>query len=344
MSESSKIANQSLSDKADERERSTASKIAGKVVNGLVSFGLFVSAVLTVIYLMLLVDEAIGLPDPYGYLFGFLVGIVAIVPAELALFIWRSRLDSDATITTGQRTTAVVAVILAGIFSALTTSSFFSYSLPQLFPESYLVIAPTLNVGAIVGSWIVFLMAIVAYAVFSRQTQQNLSQAKANQSVFDARMEVIRSAGEAIRIEAANLIERMDENNIFAEDARRLIITALGMENERIGHLFDNQTLITSGRYEQSFNGENIIEAETAEMDGIETGEIFKTYRQQPGGKWQLMDQDTDYNNLYGWVFSQSEIAAPRTQYKIMLNDEIVTAFEKHPLGIQVIGQQDLRP
>jgi fluoride ion exporter CrcB/FEX len=183
---------------------------------------------------MLLVEEAAGLAAPYGLLFGVLVGVVAIVPAEIGLFIWRARLSADSAITIGQRTTAVFAMIMAGIFSALTTSSFFSYFLPQLFPSNYLAIAPAMNVGAIVGSWIVFIMSIVFYSIFSRYTQQNLSQAKARQSIFDARMVILRSAGEAIRAEAENIVNDMNARGVFRQDAQDLILASLGMAPERL--------------------------------------------------------------------------------------------------------------
>ena len=231
------IIDQSLEERADERERIGNWRAAAAVASALVNVGLAISAILTVIYLMLLVDAAAGLPAPYGLLFGLLVGVVAIVPAELALVIWRARLASDDTITRAQRVTAVLAMIAAGVFSSLTTSSFFSYFLPQLFPASYMAIAPALNVGAIVGSWVVFILAIVAYSVGSRQTQQNLSQAKAHQAVFDARMTVLKSAAEAIRIEAENMVKQMDDAGVFRHDAQTLILASLGMDDGRLSAL-----------------------------------------------------------------------------------------------------------
>ncbi len=231
------IIDQSLSERADERERVGNWRAAAAVASALVNVGLAISAILTVIYLMLLVDDAAGLPDPYGLMFGLLVGVVAIVPAELALVIWRARLAADDTITRAQRVTAVIAMLAAGMFSALTTSSFFSYFLPQLFPQSYMAIAPALNVGAIVGSWIVFILAIVAYSIGSRQTQQNLSQAKAHQAVFDARMTVLKSAAEAIRIEAEAMVKQMDDAGVFKQDAQNLILASLGMDNGRLAAL-----------------------------------------------------------------------------------------------------------
>lgn len=228
------IIDQSLSELADERDAVALGRSAAAVAGWAVNGGLVISAVLTVIYLMLLVDDATGLPDPYGLLFGLLVGIVAIVPAELALVIWRARLAADGAITTGQRVTAVTAMIAAGVFSALTTSSFFSYFLPQLFSPAYLAIAPALNVGAIVGSWVTFILAVVAYSVFSRQTQQNLSQAKAYQSIFDARMVVLRSASEAIHLEAENLVKDMNDRGVFRDDAQQLILASLGMDANRL--------------------------------------------------------------------------------------------------------------
>jgi hypothetical protein len=234
MQKSKPIIDQSLSELADERDMQAFGRSAATVAGAAVNIGLLISAILTVLYLMLLVDDAAGLPSPYGLLFGLLVGVVAIVPAELALVIWRARLAADGAITTGQRATAVSAMILAGVFSALTTSSFFSYFLPQLFSPSYLAIAPALNVGAIVGSWIVFIMAVVSYSVFSRQTQQNLSQARAYQSVFDARMVVLRSAGEAIRLEAENMVTELNDRGVFREDAQNLILASLGMDQARV--------------------------------------------------------------------------------------------------------------
>ena len=76
-------------------------------------------------------------------------------------------------------------MIAAGVFSSLTTSSFFFTFCPSSSP-SYMAVAPALNVGAIVGAGWYLSLAIVAYSVGSRQNQQNLSQAKAHQAVFDA--------------------------------------------------------------------------------------------------------------------------------------------------------------
>lgn len=233
------IIEQSLAERADEREQRDGWRTASSIASFLVSVGLVISALLTMIYLMLLVDDAAGLPSPYGLLFGLLVGIVAIVPAEIALVIWKTRLSNDAAITKEQRWTAVIAMVLAGIFSALTTSSFFSYFLPQLFPASYQAIAPSLNVSGIVGSWVVFLLAIVAYGIFSRQTQQNIKQADANQKVFDARMTVLKSAAEAINTAADNLVNDLEKKGVFAEDAWNLIMASLGMEDNRVERLGD---------------------------------------------------------------------------------------------------------
>jgi len=54
------------------------------------------------------------------------------------------------------------------------------------------------------------------------------------QSVFNARMSVLTGAAEAIRQEADTLIAQMDNEGVFATDARALIVTALGMGEERL--------------------------------------------------------------------------------------------------------------
>ena len=226
-----------LEERADEREAAARSRTMTKVAGALVNLGLGVSALLTIAYLTLLTQEAAGLLDPWGYVLGGLVGIVAIIPAELGLIIWRERLAGERQITGFQRGTAVVAMLLAGVFSALTTSSFFSYTLPQLFPPSYLAIAPTLNVGAIVGAWIVFILAVVFYAVSSRETQQNLASAAAFQSMFDARVAVLRSSAEAVRTGAQNTVVAMEQMGVFERDARRLIVGSLGYDADALATL-----------------------------------------------------------------------------------------------------------
>lgn len=60
-----------MSERADERERAGNWRAAAAAAGGLVNVGLAISAILTVIYLMLLVDAA-GPPAPYGLLFGLL--------------------------------------------------------------------------------------------------------------------------------------------------------------------------------------------------------------------------------------------------------------------------------
>ena len=228
------IIEQTLAEKADNRSRIETGRAAANVAGWMVHVGIAISAILTVIYLMLLTQAAVNLPTPFDWIFGLLVGVVAIVPAEMAMLIWLARIGNEAAITKAQQNVARAAVFLAGVFSALTTSSFFSYFLPQLFPAGYLAIAPTLNVAAIIGSWIVFIMSNVLWGMFSRQTRQNLSEAEAHQKIFDARFSVLKAAGEAIRIEADKMIHAMDEENVFEDDARQLILAALGMDENRI--------------------------------------------------------------------------------------------------------------
>jgi hypothetical protein len=284
----------SLSERADERERGETLRFMTKAATGLVNLGLVVSAVLTIIYLMLLVDDAMTLPDPYGLLFGFLVGIVAIVPAELALIVWRERLAGDAAITSGQRATAVAALFLAGIFAALTTASFFSYFLPQLFPPNYIAIAPALNVGAIVGSWIVFLMAIVFYSITSRETKQNLAQAKAQQSMFDARISVLKAAAEAIRTDAEATITAMERGGVFERDARRLIVASLGMEDDRLDALPEPATKTAVYDYDveetyedldslvEALVSERLRERERERLSAVRNGQAGANFTQRP--------------------------------------------------------------
>jgi hypothetical protein len=271
-------------------------------------------------------------------LFGFLVGIVAIVPAELAMVIWKSRLDSDATITGEQRVAAVAALILAGIFSSLTTSSFFSYSLPQLFPAGYLEIAPTLNIVAIVGSWIVFLMAVVAYSIFSRQTQQNLAQAKAQQGVFDARMSVLRSAGEAIRAEADNWINRMDDYGVFVEDAKRLIANSLNMEEDRVQFADDAQPGSAELAERPALPAPEASEPPGL-MDRIKSiippgRDAYIVLRLIPGrGRWSHVSPFDSYQDAESHVKSDAGNHAPGTKYRITSHGQDIALFEVDATG-----------
>lgn len=229
-----------LAQQSDHRETASKSKGRSTLAAWMVNIGILISAALTIIYLMLLVEGAVYLPSPWGLIFGLLVGTVAIIPAEMALFVWEIRLRSDRSITDGQRRVSVVAMVLAGVFSALTTSSFFSYFLPGLFPQSYMALAPTLNVGAIVGSWIVFIMSVVAYGINSRETKQNIAEARAHQSIFDARMTILSSGAEAIRIEADGLVEEMHQAGFFRRDATALITSHLGLDAARVDNVADN--------------------------------------------------------------------------------------------------------
>jgi hypothetical protein len=225
---------ESLLVRAERHDQAEQSQTMTKVAGAMVGFGLIVSAILTIIYLTLLVYEAVAIPG-YGLGLGILVGVVAVIPAELALLIWRERLAGERTITGLQRATAVSALLLAGIFSALTTASFFSYFLPQLFPAAYISVAPSLNVAAIVGSWIVFIMAISIYSISSRQTKQNLEEAKVLQKLFDARMGVLRGFGQAMVDKTQETVNDMERRGVFQRDALQLIGRALDMENSRLG-------------------------------------------------------------------------------------------------------------
>lgn len=299
------IIEQSLSERADERTRQESGRNMANVASWLVNIGLGISAFLTIVYLMLLVDAAAGLPSPYGLIFGVLVGIVAIVPAEMALVIWRARLSNEPTITRNQRATAVLAMLAAGVFSALTTSSFFSYFLPQLFPPSYMAIASALNVGAIIGSWIVFILAIVFYGIFSRQTAQNLAQANAYQSVFNARMEVLKSAGEAIRIEAENLVKDMNTNGVFKEDARMLILGSLGMDETRMTQLGDGTRQAT-------------LPEPARQSKSTQTGPAQTT---RPDGKWYDIVYVDFHGNFKKWGNSSTDLGGLKSRLKEVFID-----------------------
>lgn len=258
------IIEQSLTDKADERSRVETGRAAANAAGWLVNVGIAVSAILTVIYLMLLTQAAVGLPTPFNWIFGLLVGVVAIVPAEMAMLIWLARIGNEIAITKSQQKIARAAVFMAGVFSALTTSSFFSYFLPQLFPAGYLAIAPTLNVTAIIGSWIVFIMANVLWGMYSRQTKQNLAEAEAHQKIFDARFSVLKAAGEAIRVEADKLVKLMDEENVFSEDARQLILSSLGMDEDRSRLLEGNAVRPTPQQEEPEMEEIPVVERQPA--------------------------------------------------------------------------------
>ena len=224
----------SLLDRSRQEEKRQLGYTAAKGANFMVDFGLTVSAVLTVIYLAVLVGEVIGIASPWNWLVGVFVGVVAIVPAELGLVIWRTFLKGDPDITDVQRWTAITAMIFAGVFSALTTSSFFSYFLPGLFTAWYLDIAPTLNIAAIVGSWIVFILATVAWNVSSQQTKQNLESAKANNALFMSQIDLIKAYVQAVREDSGALIGQMDEGNAFWGDAQKWAEANLGLSDGRV--------------------------------------------------------------------------------------------------------------
>jgi hypothetical protein len=224
-----------LLEQANQRDSELWSRVMSGVSGVLVNLGIAISAVLTVVYLTLLVEEAAGLAAPYGYILGAVVGFVAVIPAEMAMIVWRERLANDRGITPFQRWTAVFSMIFAGIFSALTTSSFFSYFLPQLFPASYIEIAPTLNVVAIVGAWIAFIMGVAFYSIGSHKTKQNVKEGQALNDIHEAQMDSLRAYAQAIRLASQGTMDTLNEGGFFTLDGLRLIANTTHVDPRRLG-------------------------------------------------------------------------------------------------------------
>ena len=348
--------NQTLVEQSDERtERDTGKKVA-KFAGHVVNVGLLISAILTVVYLMLLVDDVIGLPSPYGMLFGFFVGVVAIVPAELALFVWRARLSAEVSITTAQKNIAVFAMIMAGLFSALTTSSFFSYFLPRLFPAGYMAIAPVLNTSAIIGSWVVFIMSVVAYSVSSRATRQNLAYADALQKIFDSKVDVLKSAGEAIREEVDTLIAEMNDDHVFHDDARALIVAELGLAEERIRFINPPQRADPLPTSERDVSSEGIPDNQPetivfsaatnpAPVAVTDVDELVRFPAPQPvrdpkshsvevdaGGVWRTAVKGLDRTDALGIA---QNYGMQGKESRVMDGDVVVIAYAPHPGLVQ---------
>lgn len=218
---------------ADEAQAQDAARDAVGRSNALVNIGLALSALLSVLYITLALGPGLAVPAPFNYVLAVFVGIVSIVPAELAIYIWRARLQGDVNITGAQRAIAAVCMVLAGISAAVTTMSFFGWALASLFPAFWLDAQPVANLGAILGAWLVFILGSIGYDTTSVTTRLNLQMANAMNRIHRTRANLIKSAAQAIGNETDTLVSDMDAAHLFAIDAQAMIADLLGLDAGR---------------------------------------------------------------------------------------------------------------
>jgi hypothetical protein len=217
----------------DTKARQSAISAVGRS-NIYVRVGLALSALLSVLYITLALSPVIGIPSPWSWAVGVFVGLMSVVPAELAMSIWMARLQGDLSITSNQKWVAIICLVLAGIAAAVTTTSFFAWALGGLFPSVWVDdVQPYANLGAILGAWVVFIIGIIGYHIAAINTQQNLEEAEAHNLLRQTQFDIIKAWAMATANEADNLVANMDNKRLFANDAMKMINAFMGDNDER---------------------------------------------------------------------------------------------------------------
>ncbi len=213
-----------------------ASASNGKAEVG-VLLGLALSSTFTIIYMIVALGgslEAIGWSSIFAYVIGGLLGLAAIMPGEGAVWIWKTKLQSDYEINATQVTVAWISGLAAAVSAAISTVSFFAYLLQGLMPNWYDAnTAAGVNMINIAAGWAVFGMAIYIYYAAGDSSKRNRNRAKALHMVRTTEDEMIAGIAQGTKDKVRQLIEGMGENNIFVDDALEQVARAMGLSDER---------------------------------------------------------------------------------------------------------------
>lgn len=223
---------QTLVSLADQAIENTKAQGRNGMADTAVIIGLILSALFTIIYMVVALGGAMlgmGWSSVVSYSMGVLLGIAAIMPGEGAIWIWKTKLQTDTKINNSQQAVAWIAGLLAAVSASISTVSFFAYLLQSLMPQWYNGdTASGVNIINIAASWAVFGIGIFVYYGFSSETKSNIERAAALNLVDDGINSMIKGLAVGITNSVDDLIEEMREAGSFAAPALKIVSRHMG--------------------------------------------------------------------------------------------------------------------
>lgn len=222
---------------AEESMRSEEASSSNGKAETFIMLGLALSSLFTIIYMVVALGGSLmelGWAIVVAYLIGGLLGIAAIMPGEAAVWIWKTKLQSDYEINGTQVGVAWVAGLASAISSAISTVSFFAYLLQGLMPGWYDAnTAAGVNVANIAVGWAIFGLSVFIYYAAGDSSKRNRKRAKALHVARTAQDQMIAGIAQGTKEKIEELIEGMGENNIFVDDALEQVAKAMGLNEDR---------------------------------------------------------------------------------------------------------------
>ena len=222
---------------AEESMRSEEASSSNGKAETFIMLGLALSSLFTIIYMVVALGGSLmelGWAIVVAYLIGGLLGIAAIMPGEAAVWIWKTKLQSDYEINGTQVGVAWVAGLASAISSAISTVSFFAYLLQGLMPGWYDAnTAAGVNVANIAVGWAIFGLSVFIYYAAGDSSKRNRNRAKALHVARTAQDQMIAGIAQGTKEKIEELIEGMGENNIFVDDALEQVAKAMGLNEDR---------------------------------------------------------------------------------------------------------------
>jgi len=214
----------------------------GKAETGIM-LGLALSSLFTIIYMIVALGGSLvglGWASLVAYIIGGLLGLAAIMPGEAAVWIWKTKLQSDYEINGTQVTVAWISGLAAAVSAAVSTVSFFAYLLQGLMPGWYNPdTAAGVNVANIAVGWAIFGLAVFVYYAAGDSSKRNRNRAKALHVARTAQDQMIAGIAQGTKDKIEELIQGMGENNIFVDDALEQVARAMGLNDERTKQVRD---------------------------------------------------------------------------------------------------------
>lgn len=222
---------------AEESMRSEEASSSNGKAETFIMLGLALSSLFTIIYMVVALGGSLmelGWAIVVAYLIGGLLGIAAIMPGEAAVWIWKTKLQSDYEINGTQVGVAWVAGLASAISAAISTVSFFAYLLQGLMPGWYDAnTAAGVNVANIAVGWAIFGLSVFIYYAAGDSSKRNRNRAKALHVARTAQDQMIAGIAQGTKEKIEELIEGMGENNIFVDDALEQVAKAMGLNEDR---------------------------------------------------------------------------------------------------------------
>ncbi len=208
-----------------------------------IMLGLSLSSLFTIIYMIVALGGSMigfGWGEALSYVIGGLLGLAAIMPGEAAVWIWKTKLQSDYEINGTQVGVAWVSGLSAAVSAAISTVSFFAFLLQGLMPGWYQPeTAAGVNIANIAIGWAVFGLAVFIYFASGDSSKRNRNRAKALHVARTAQDQMIAGIAQGTKDKINELIEGMGENNIFVEDALDQVANAMGLSEKRAQQVRD---------------------------------------------------------------------------------------------------------